>query len=63
MKKKSKNKKKKDKKMANIKGMNKVARNVELYITAHDNSNRFGKKVIPNKKKKVKKFDHRKDAD
>jgi hypothetical protein len=61
--KKKKKTKKKGKKMANIKGMNKVARNVELFITQFDNSNRFGKKVIPNKKKKVKKFNPRKDAD
>jgi hypothetical protein len=58
-----KKKKERKKKMKNLNGMKKVARNVELHLTANDNSNRFGHRVIPNKKKKVRKFDYRKDAE
>ena len=58
-----KKKKKKGKKMNKSKGMKKVARNVELFITANDNSARFGARVIPNKKRKSKKFDFRKETE
>lgn len=49
--------------MNKSKGMKKVARNVQLFITENDNTNRFGLKVVPNKKKKLKKFDIRKEND
>jgi len=44
-----------------LNGMKRVERNVQLFNTKNDSSFRFGTKMIPNKKKNVKKFNFKKD--
>jgi len=42
-------------------GYKRVARNVELALTKNDSTNRYGLKVVPNKKRKVAKFNWRRE--
>lgn len=43
-------------------GYKRVARNVELHVTRNDNTNRFGLKIVPSKKRKEAKFNWRKES-
>lgn len=43
--------------------MRKLIRESEKAVTNTDNSNRFGQRVVPNKKHKVEKFDYTKEEE